>query len=85
MPKVELRPKTRRIIRAVREFERFSATNPDKNIVRPSSGAQIWNILIWQNLFTNFVKVAFSPREAYSITLSPYTLFSALAPRIDGP
>lgn len=27
---------------------------------------------LWQNLFTNFVQVADSSREAYSITLSPY-------------
>ena len=28
---------------------------------------------LWQSLFTNFVKVADSSRETYSITLSPYT------------
>ena len=28
---------------------------------------------LWQNRFNNFVKVAYSSREAYSITLSAYT------------
>ena len=27
---------------------------------------------LWQNLFNNSVKGAYSSREAYSITLSPY-------------
>jgi len=38
---------------------------------------------LWQNLFNNFVKAAYSSREAISITLSPYNKNGLFLRRVD--